>query len=226
MTEIKTNLAGALVKFQSVVPVIPKNKTAKITMKSGGTYSYQYADLADIWEAIRIPLKDNGLAVTQMLKSTDTTDFIVTKIWFGNGETESQDFAIPTSGKTPQEVGSVITYYKRYALGAALGISTEEDDDGKSGNSKPEPKPTPVIRDRAQEQEEAEVEILAKAKKTINTELEKQDYTRADSKKAFIKKVLEKETIDTLDDADLVMDALENEQKDFNNELLENPIGE
>lgn len=138
--ELKTNLASALVKFQSVVPVIPKNQTAKIPMKSGGSYSYNYADLADIWEAIRKPLKDNGLAVTQMLKSTDTTDFIVTKIWFENGETEKEEFAIPTGGKSPQEVGSVITYYKRYALGAALGISTEEDDDGASGNSKPEKK--------------------------------------------------------------------------------------
>ena len=141
--ELKTNLASALVKFQSEVPVIPKNQTAKIPMKSGGSYSYKYADLADIWEAIRKPLKDNGLAVTQFLKSSETTDYIVTKIWFNNGETEAQDFAIPTGGKTPQEVGSVITYYKRYALSAALGISTEEDDDGASGNSKPEPKPEP-----------------------------------------------------------------------------------
>lgn len=140
MTELKTNLATALVKFQSVVPVIPKNQTAKIPMKSGGSYSYKYADLADIWEAIRKPLKDNGLAVTQMLKSNETTDFIVTKIWCDNGETEQEEFAIPTSGKTPQEVGSVVTYYKRYALGAALGISTEEDDDGASGNTKPEKK--------------------------------------------------------------------------------------
>jgi hypothetical protein len=142
--ELKTNLASALIKFQSEVPVIPKNKTAKIKTKAGYDYSYNYADLADIWEAIRQPLKDNGLAVTQFLKSSDTTDFIVTKIWFNNGETESEEFALPTSGKTPQEVGSVITYYKRYALGAALGISTEEDDDAKSGNTKPEPKKTPV----------------------------------------------------------------------------------
>ena len=37
------------------------------------------------------------------------------------------------------------------------------------------------------------------------------DYITVDSKKAFIKRVISKETIDTLDDADIVMDALENE---------------
>lgn len=54
---------------------------------------------------------------------------------------------------------------------------------------------------------------LIMAKKAINTQLEEQDYTRTDSKKAFIKQVLEKETIDTLDDADMVADALDNEIK-------------
>lgn len=54
--------------------------------------------------------------------------------------------------------------------------------------------------------------MLAKAKKIINEKLEVQDYTRPDSKKAFIKKVISKETIDTLDEADLIMDALENEE--------------
>ena len=69
-----------------------------------------------------------------------------------------------------------------------------------------------VVRDRDAEIKEAETDTLAKAKKVINETLEKQDYTRADSKREFIKRVLEKETIDTIDDAELVMDALENEQ--------------
>lgn len=58
----------------------------------------------------------------------------------------------------------------------------------------------------------ADQEILAQAKHDINKELEARDYTRTDSKKAFIKSVLEKETIDTIEDAHLVADALENEK--------------
>ena len=213
--ELKSKLAGALVKFQSEVPVIPKNKTAKIQMKSGGTYSYAYADLADIWEAVRKPLMDNGLAVTQFLKSSDTTDFIVTKIWHESGETDSEEFALPTGGKTPQEVGSVVTYYKRYALGAALGISTEEDDDAQSGNKAPEDK---VIVPK--------VDLLPKAKKAINAKLEELNYNNAINKKAKIHSILSKSTIDSLDDADCVMDVLEAEETEYHNELLENPIGE
>ena len=208
--ELKSKLATALVKFQGQVPVIPKNKTAKIPMKSGGSYSYNYADLADIWEAVRTPLMDNGLAVTQLLKSTETTDYIVTKIWHESGETDSEDFAIPTSGKTPQEVGSVVTYYKRYALGAALGISTEEDDDAQSSNKAPVKK----------EAVEPKVDLLPKAKKAINEKLEELNYNNAVNKKAKVHSILSKSTIDTLDDADKVMDVLEADEK----ELLENQL--
>lgn len=58
----------------------------------------------------------------------------------------------------------------------------------------------------------ADQEILANAKADINKELEAQDYTRADSKKSFVKRVLGKDTIDSIEDAHLVADALENEK--------------
>ena len=57
----------------------------------------------------------------------------------------------------------------------------------------------------------ADQEILARAKRTINTELEKAGYDTAPAKMAFIKSVLKKDTISTLNDADAVMDQLENE---------------
>jgi hypothetical protein len=131
-------LAPAIVAFQAVVPVIPKNRTAKIPMKSGGSYSYSYADLSDMWDAVREPLKANGLAVTQALVggSTGWTG-IRTTLWHKSGQHYSEVVEIPTQDRTAQEVGSQITYYKRYALGAILGISTEEDDDGAAGSQKP-----------------------------------------------------------------------------------------
>jgi len=73
---------------------------------------------------------------------------------------------------------------------------------GKSTSTTPQPKTR---------EEGHDLEILARAKATINKELEAHDYTRTDQKKAFISMVLEKPTIDTLNDADSVMDALDNE---------------
>lgn len=207
-------LAAALVKFQGEVPTIPKNKVAKIKTKTGSDYSYHYADLADIWEAIREPLSKNGLAATQFLSSDEHADYIITKVWHESGQTDSEKFAIPTNGKTPQEVGSVITYYKRYALGAALGISTEEDDDGASGNSKP--KSTPVVRNRPQEVAggaepfNEEADTLGRAKVAINEQMEAQGYVLPAQKFAIIQDAIGKTTIDNLDDCDSVADALDN----------------
>jgi hypothetical protein len=136
--ELKADLAAALVKFQFEVPVIPKNRTAKIETKTGGSYSYKYADLADIWEAVRKPLSSNDLAVTQFLVGgEDGHTGIKTTVWHKSGQCISGTMHVTTDGKTAQEAGSLFTYYKRYALSAALGISTEEDDDGAAGNTPP-----------------------------------------------------------------------------------------
>lgn len=130
------NLAAALVEFQSKIPVITKNKTAKIPTKAGNSYSYNYADLSDIWDAIRAPLKECGLAVTQALVEGGLN----TTIWHVSGESYGASTTFDTSRCSPQEAGSAITYFRRYALTSMLGISTEEDDDGKAGGTKTAPR--------------------------------------------------------------------------------------
>lgn len=133
-----SDLFAALVDFQGNMPAIEKRRVANIPTKSGGSYSYKYADLADIWEAVRDPLKKAGLGAIQLLDGgADGTTRLTTTIIHTSGQSISSTMDLSTGSKTPQEAGSLFTYYKRYALGAALGISTEEDDDGKAGNAKP-----------------------------------------------------------------------------------------
>ncbi|MEA9985667.1 ERF family protein [Subtercola sp. RTI3] len=130
-----SSLASALVGFQASVAPIAKNHTV-----STAKFSYTYAGLSDIWEAIRKPLADNKLAVTQAIEGgSDGYSTIVTTLWHESGEITSSAIDVPTAGKTPQEAGSLFTYYKRYALSALLGISTEEDDDASSSNTAPNP---------------------------------------------------------------------------------------
>lgn len=129
------DLASGLVSFQASVPTIPKNRVAKIAIKSGGSYSYNYADLTDIWDAIRAPLEKNGLAVTQALVggSSGWTG-IKTTVWHSSGQSISETVEMQTQGRSPQEIGSQVTYFKRYALAAVLGIATDEDDDGNAAS--------------------------------------------------------------------------------------------
>lgn len=126
MTDEQPELAAALVAFQADAPIITKRRTADM-----GTYTYSYADLADVWAAVREPLAANGLAVTQSLTGGATGFLgIKTKVWHRSGQTMTDVVELPVKGGTPQQAGSQITYFKRFALTSTLGLSTEDDDDG------------------------------------------------------------------------------------------------
>ena len=122
-------LAGALTKAQRVFPNVRKTKTATILTKSGSKYSYTYADLADVWDAIRAPLTDNGLSVVQAPEMMESGLAIVTTIYHESGEWLSSILVMPTADRTPQALGSAITYLRRYGLCAMLGIVSDEDND-------------------------------------------------------------------------------------------------
>lgn len=151
------SLAAALVAFQAIVPVIAKNKTAVVPMRSGGKYTYKYADLADILAAIRQPLAQCGLAVTQGLTSASQGKVgIKTTVWHARGDTYAETVEFSVSDK-PQEIGSAISYFKRYALSATLAISTDEDDDGALSSSAEFGREQPTPRQQPKQPTELEL---------------------------------------------------------------------
>lgn len=134
---IGPNLAAALIKAQSEFPVIPK-----LTKGHHG----MYADLHDIKQATQKILTDNGLGVSQFPgSSSDGGLTLVTYLIHSSGESLSD--AMPLVGKTdPQSQGSAITYARRYAYCAVLGIVADEDDDG--NRAMPERRPQGKPQDR------------------------------------------------------------------------------
>lgn len=144
-----SKIAIALSKFQGEICLIPKNKTAKVfSQRTNQSFSYSYADLADIWEAIRQPLKNNELALTQFFTVIDSKSFMVTVLCHSSGQWFKSFLELDAHDKI-QELGSEITYVRRYALSSILGIATEEDEDGKIANDaekngKKAPAPLPI----------------------------------------------------------------------------------
>jgi hypothetical protein len=122
------NLAKALTAFQSEVATV--SKTA-----DNPFFHSKYADLASIIEAIRKPLAKNGLSFSQFPDG----DSLTTILLHTSGEWIEASYTLNAVGKKPQEVGSAITYARRYALGAVLGIATDEDDDGNAASGKEVP---------------------------------------------------------------------------------------
>lgn len=138
-------LALSLAKAQAAFPAIARTREVTVTTKTGGSYKFKYAPLDTILEAVRTPLSSNGLAVAQLLDGGD----LVTLLLHESGAVLEGRVLIP-HGPTDnvQQQGSAITYLRRYALQAILGIASEEDDDGNaSAGNRTTPSPRRVDRE-------------------------------------------------------------------------------
>lgn len=121
-------LATALCNFQSAVETIKKNETNPF-------FHSKYASLNDILNVIRQPLADNGLSFVQFPKGKYELD---TMLLHTSGEWISESYQMEPTKHDPQGAGSVITYQRRYALGAILGLNIDVDDDANKASEKDE----------------------------------------------------------------------------------------
>lgn len=202
------NLYKALAAFQSEVPNIYKNSQG---------YGYKFADLGEINDIIKPILTKHGLGYLQPLEGEDLKTII---FHAESGESIESTVHIPQDVQLAkmnvfQVIGSGITYYRRYSLSSMLGLITDEDADAAGEQLKS--KVPKQVQDRSKAHEAmpepiGEDATLTRAKKAINEQMIQQGYDRSDSKLAFIKTVLGKESIDTLNEADQIADALDNEK--------------
>ena len=106
----------------------------------------KYANLAAVVNAIRAPLSMNGICWTQTPELRDGGQCVlVTTLLHTTGQWISCEYPIPISGKH-QDVGSAISYGRRYSLMAICGLAAEgdaTDDDGNAAKDLPPPKRTP-----------------------------------------------------------------------------------
>lgn len=146
----------AMVKMKIEQP--KKSHKVTVSLKSGGSYTYSYADLADVDKAIMKAIKetavdgkplltyrfeiDNGAegvsAETIIIDAATGYEERTNRVWFKNVNV----------GKA-QDSASLISYAKRYSLSAAFGIASEDDDDAQA-----------QIRNQEQTIDKAGIEII------------------------------------------------------------------
>lgn len=122
--QIATALAAAQAEFKAP----PKKRTASYPTKSGGKLEYSYADLADIIESVKPIMANHGLSVSQSPSQEGDVIILYTRLMHKSGQWLEGSMRV--GGDNPQQVGSCITYFRRYSLSGILGIMAEEDDDG------------------------------------------------------------------------------------------------
>ena len=98
-------------------------------------FKSKFARLQDGLPLIRAAFSKNGLSFIQSIDPEKKT--LVTRIGHSSGEWLELAYPIALDGN-PQKQGSALTYARRYALFAAVGIAADDDDDGAKGSE-----PTP-----------------------------------------------------------------------------------
>ena len=136
-------LSTALGKAQSEFPQIKRSQKVNFATAGGTRIKYSYAPLSEIFDAIRKPLAENGLAISQPMTIIDGKLIVETVLSHSSGEWISGQILIESQKLDPQSIGSALTYARRYSLSALLGIASEEDDDaeGAMDRKKSEDKP-------------------------------------------------------------------------------------
>jgi hypothetical protein len=125
------DLLSALAKAHAEIDNVSQDREVEVVMKSGGKYRFRYATLAGILSHIRGPLTANGIWYTQRIDD----GMMVTRLLHSSGQwMDTGHVAMPNINGSPQDVGSIVSYFKRYSLSAALGLASEEDNDGEQGD--------------------------------------------------------------------------------------------
>lgn len=134
-----TELLSALAEVQSELPTMPKSSQA---------YGYKYTDLDTITQTIKPILSKHGIGYIQSVGGlTENALTLTTRIFNKKGEYIEDTAALPTITSTKnnaaQTLGMSITYMRRYALCAMLGITSDEDVDANiNGIVQTQSKPT------------------------------------------------------------------------------------
>jgi hypothetical protein len=121
-------LATALAKAQGEI-------TGALKDSANPFFKSKYADLASCWDACRSALSKNGLAVTQFPTTEATGVCLVTTLLHSSGQWMRASLSVHPKDDTPQAMGSALTYARRYALTAVVGVS-QVDDDGNAASGK------------------------------------------------------------------------------------------
>lgn len=120
-------IGAALAKAQGAIENATKDKANPF-------FKSTYADLAGVWDACRAALSSNGLSVVQTPEQSDKGVIVSTMLLHSSGQWISGSYLMPVSKFDAQSIGSAITYARRYALAAMVGVAPEDDDSNAANN--------------------------------------------------------------------------------------------
>ena len=123
-TQELDKLFSALSKAQKALRVAKKDS-------SNPFFKSVYADLVSVIKASRDALCDHGLSILQRLDKEEGRLVLLTRLCHSSGQWIESAIDVNPTNSNIQTLGSYLTYLKRYAYAAIVGVvASDEDDDG------------------------------------------------------------------------------------------------
>lgn len=128
-------LFNSVANFQMECPKISKD--ANNPFFSDARRKVNYASLPHILSIITPILKKNGLVIVQPV----INNAVVTKlIHIDSGEFIESVYDIVCKDATnPQQIGSAVSYARRYSISSILNLNIDDDDDGNTASNNVQP---------------------------------------------------------------------------------------
>lgn len=156
MTNMSDSI-GELAKALSIAQGVLEN-----VHKDSKGYGYTYSSLASCLDAIKVPLRDNGLSISHVMEVNNGENCLATYLLHTSGEWLKSTLPIippppppqdnnkpPKNPKNPmQDLGSSISYARRYALSAIIGLAQADDDGTGNANKTKDPVKENPIEER------------------------------------------------------------------------------
>jgi hypothetical protein len=139
MSDAQIEYAMDLIAVQQELPRFAKDATASVKTDKA-SFSYSYADLTTITDAALPVLNKHGFSFICLphVREEDKQFVLRYVLLHKAGHSVTGDY--PLGAGSAQQIGSAITYGRRYCLCAVTGIAPAgEDDDGKKASEPPPP---------------------------------------------------------------------------------------
>ena len=134
-SESIAKLTQALCKFHTQIETISKTALVDMRLNNGTRKRYKYANLQNILDVISGPLAENELNICCFPTGKHELETILSHV---SGEFIASTYTMEPVKNAPQDLGSVITYQRRYAIVSILNLNIGDDDDDATKATYPE----------------------------------------------------------------------------------------
>lgn len=123
----------------------PGGVSADAFDKENPHFRSKYASLTAILKATKPALNENGIGITSRTRIQGDLIVVETFLVHQGKKFVRAEWPVGKLTMLPQQLGSALTYARRYALQSILGVAADDDDDGNAANGRQAPaQPTPT----------------------------------------------------------------------------------